>query len=296
MRWLFLFVLALNFAYITWQINVPGEDAYTDVPPLKNVPPIHLLSEVSNNEQLNTGRAGNEQPAPDDQRTALAQQERDTKATEGQVVAEAGLAEEVAAEQVIVAAVVKPETPETVPENVPAKQVPVAVDDEVRSQPVSQVESCFTLGPFRDLDKLRALTREIKSYVVSADFRGREEKEQSLYWVYIKPEKNMSKAMEVGERLKANKIKDFYVIREGKNVYGISLGHFRNKGSAFRLARKVTKLGFEVVTEPVYKTYTVYWLDYQLADGVSIPPAILDKYLHSTKTDKISRLSRECDG
>ncbi len=29
----------------------------------------------------------------------------------------------------------------------------------------SKSENCFTLGPFRDLDKLRALTQEIISYV-----------------------------------------------------------------------------------------------------------------------------------
>lgn len=299
MRWLFLFVLALNFAYIMWQVSVPAVDTYADVPPLKNVPAIVLLSELPNNEQPDTAGPDNEQPAPGDQLETLAQQKAvDTKTSDGQVLAEEVSNETLSAEPAMVADVVLPETPEateTASASTPAKQVPVAVASEVMSQQVSQIESCYTLGPFRDLDKLRGLTREIKSFVMSADFRGREEKEQALYWVYIKPEKNMSKAMELGERLKANKIKDFYIIREGRNVHGISLGHFRNKRSAFRLARKVTKLGFDVVAEPVYKTYTVYWLDYQLADGVSIPQAILDKYLYSTKTDKISRLSRKCD-
>ena len=121
------------------------------------------------------------------------------------------------------------------------------------------------------------MTREIKSYVVKADFRGREEKEQTLYWVFIKPEKTRNKAIETGKRLKAKKIKDFYVIRDGDKENGLSLGHFRNKDGAYGLAKKVQKLGFDVVVEPVFRTYTVYWLDYQLSSGVTIPESTVRK-------------------
>ena len=160
---------------------------------------------------------------------------------------------------------------------------------------VIQKASCFTMGPFRDLDKLRSLTREIKSYVVSTDFRGREEREQYLYWVYIQPEKNRKKAIETGKRLKAKKIKDFYVIREGEKIHGVSLGRFRNKNSAYGLAKKAKKLGFDVIVEPMFKTYTIYWLDYQLASGVNIPEALFEQYTQTTKKGKVSRLSRSCD-
>ena len=171
---------------------------------------------------------------------------------------------------------------------------PLITPDELQEKPL-QNESCFTLGPFRDLDKLRSLTREIKPYVVTTDFRGREERDQSLYWVYIQPEKNRKKAIETGRRLKANKIKDFYVIREGEKIHGVSLGRFRNKNSAYRLAKKVKKLGFDVIVEPIFKSYTVYWLDYQLADGVDIPETLFEPYTQPTKKGKVSRLNRSCD-
>ena len=171
---------------------------------------------------------------------------------------------------------------------------PLKTPDELQEKPI-QKASCFTMGPFRDLDKLRSLTREIKPYVVSTDFRGREEREQSLYWVFIQPEKNRKKAIETGKRLKAKKIKDFYVIREGEKIHGVSLGRFRNKNSAYGLAKKVKKLGFDVIVEPIFKTYTVYWLDYQLADGVSMPEVLFEQYTQPTKKGKVSRLSRSCD-
>ena len=47
MRWLFLFVLSLNLAYFAWQSSREPADSYADVEPLKNVPPIVLLNEVS---------------------------------------------------------------------------------------------------------------------------------------------------------------------------------------------------------------------------------------------------------
>ncbi|MBT8119565.1 MAG: SPOR domain-containing protein [Gammaproteobacteria bacterium] len=201
---------------------------------------------------------------------------------------------------VVAVAKVKPAQP------APVKQEELPVQDSRKADTLemaktdskqgnaAQTASCFTLGPFRDLDNLRGLTREIKSYVVEADFRGREEKEQTLYWVYVKPEKSRKKAIETGNRLKAKKIKDFYVIRDGEKVNGLSLGHFRNRSGAYGLAQKVQKLGFDVLVEPVFRSYTVYWLDYQLASGVSIPESIFDKYIKTSKKDKISRLARDC--
>jgi hypothetical protein len=165
------------------------------------------------------------------------------------------------------------------------------------SQEVATVQkaSCFTMGPFQDLDKLRRLTREIKPYVVATDFRGHEEREHPLYWVYIKPEKNRKKAVATGKRLSAKKIKDFYVIREGEKIHGISLGRFRNKNGAYGLAKKAQKLGFDAIVEPVFKTFTIYWLDYQLADGVTIPDAFFEQYTQATKKGKVSYLPRECN-
>jgi len=57
----------------------------------------------------------------------------------------------------------------------------------------------------------------------------------------------------------------------------------------------VQKSGFDVTVEPIFKSYTVYWLDYQLTDGVTIPEATFDKYIKTDEKGKISRLSRNCE-
>ena len=45
MRWLFLLVLCLNLAYIAWEMS-KSPNSYVDVPALKDVQPIVLLSEL----------------------------------------------------------------------------------------------------------------------------------------------------------------------------------------------------------------------------------------------------------
>lgn len=263
MRWLFLFLLALNLAYISWGVISESGDTYAKVRPLKNVQSIALLSELKQENSTESLAAV--------QKPGQKSQEPSTSITK--VVSPAKV--EISGDAV--------KDAETEPEDVQ------------KNQP-AQGESCFTLGPFRDLKKLSAFIREIKSYVVSADFRGREEKEQTTHWVFIQPETSYKKAVEVGRRLKAKKIKDFYIISSGDKIHGISLGRFRNKQGAYGLAKKAKDLGFNVTVEPIFKSTTIYWLDYQLTDGAEIPEAIFDKYIQAKNKDKISRLSRQCAG
>ncbi|MBE9561120.1 MAG: hypothetical protein IMF15_10050 [Proteobacteria bacterium] len=270
-----------------------SSDNYANVPALKNVQTIVLLSELKQQAGLVQADQDKSEAVADKVENAAAE-----KAFENGADPESVSGSQVAAVPQDTA-VEKPETTEraaieaavVVEQISPAKVLPT-VSPTVA---MAKSASCFTLGPFRNLDKLRVLTREIKSYVVATDFRGREEKEQTLYWVYIQPEKSRIKAIETGKRLKAKKIKDFYVIREGEKVNGLSLGHFRNKDGAYGLAKKVKNLGFDVMVEPVFKTYTIYWLDYELAEGVDIPQSIFEKHIKSSKKDKISRLSRDCN-
>ena len=154
----------------------------------------------------------------------------------------------------------------------------------------SNAETCFTLGPFRKLDKLREFTRGIKDYVVTASFRSRQEQEQSLFWVYLEPESSALKAKILGKQLKDQKIKDYYVITSGDKKNGVSLGHFKEKDRAKAHAESVKELGFNPMIETVFRSYTIYWLDYQVAAGAVIPQKTFTKHL----TKKINLLDRVC--
>ena len=123
MRWLFLFVLVLNFSYVGWELSQPEE--VLNVTKIDgNAPKIVLLSEI-----------GKES-----------------------VAVSAGKSESVSGQ---------------------------------REEVVAVKGNCYTLGPFNELDKLRAVTRGIKKYVVAASYRSHQEKEPAMFWVYLDPAKDI---------------------------------------------------------------------------------------------------------
>ena len=299
MRWIFLAVFSLNLVYIAWQISMPDEDAYADIKPLNKSKRIVLLNEVKQAQAKAKEKAEYLAAVSADMAVEEVNEAASSAAVQKTAeVAEVAVVNADKSKEESVTVSVAEVSEEPVIAEVASVEVSVdaSVDALVEAPPVAvaTATSCFTLGPFRDLDKLRGFTREIMPYVTETDFRGREESEQSLYWVYVDPEKTRKKAVATGKRLKAKKIKDFYLIREGEKFHGLSLGHFRNKDGAYGLAKKVRKLGFNVTVEPVFKTYTIYWLDYKLARGADIPQPIFDKHIKPTKKDNITRLSRDC--
>jgi len=306
MRWFFLFVLALNLSYISWHL-LSEPAPYADVPPLKkDIERIVLLSERnavdSKQASSSTGGAVQDQSGQGEQAAQKPVATADGPSTDK---ASAGKVSESGGDPALAMATVKQDEPvatkkqiEPVPSK-PAGDADKATRQQAGTASMEQVvtskaeENCYTLGPFRDLNALRSLTRDIKSYVVSADFRGEEVNEQSSYWVFIRPVKTQDQARELAARLKVNKITDFYIIRKGDQKNGISLGRFRNKASAYGLAKKVSKLNFDVVVEPVFSNVTHYWLDYQLSKGANIPKAVFDKYIDGKSTD-FTRKSQVC--
>lgn len=151
-------------------------------------------------------------------------------------------------------------------------------------------DQCYTLGPFRELAALRDFTRAIKNYVKTASFRSRDEKEQTMFWVYLKPVATQTEAMALSRRLTHMNVKDQYVIKSGDKVNGVSLGHFREKNRAYSHAGSLKKQGFNPLVEPVFKDYTLYWLDYRVLPDKDIPGEVFKKHL----TDKVNHLQRQC--
>ena len=294
MRWLFLIMLVLNLSYIAWELSITPVETGVETPLRKGIPGIQLLSEVENTV---AGPPSQQSSAENiDVSTAdetQAEQEGSARQPES-VPGEVAVAGEMTAQSLTTVSKQAKTGSETDQET---GEVKVKAADssatgererlvlEVMPKPV-----CYTLGPFRSRKKLQAFADEIASSTEEQQVRSRDEKEQSLFWVYLKPLKSRAEAVQTGERLKAKNIKDFYVIRSDNKRNGLSLGHFKNKNGAYRLAKKVEKLGFDVVVEPVFKTYSVYWLDYRLKSGVEAPESVLSQVENS----QISRLERVC--
>ena len=85
-------------------------------------------------------------------------------------------------------------------------------------------------------------------------------------------------------------MKDFFIVKSKPKINAISLGKFREKNRAYDHAANMKKLGFSPEVEVIFKDFTIYWLDYEVALGKIIPETIYDKHL----TAKINRLVRDC--
>jgi hypothetical protein len=140
------------------------------------------------------------------------------------------------------------------------------------------------------METLRLVTREIKDYVVEASFRSKEEQEQTMFRVLISPVGSKQEAKALIRELDKKNIRDHFIITEGPYRNAISLGYFSTKSRAYRHADRVRKLGFDAAAEPVFRSYTIYWLDYRIRSGEEIPQHIFDEYLDGAA----QRLSRAC--
>ena len=301
MRALFFILLMLNVVYFAWQFIRSPSDVAADMSALKDIEPIVLLSEVK--------------------ATKEAQKKAAIAKAEAEELERKKLSEKVLVKDVVVASAEVPNAEKKLVSDVDKKKnEKVAVDkaikgkvakgkvikdkvtkDEVAKDKVTKDKKmasssgqCFTVGPFRDLKKLRGLTRAIKSYVVEADFRGKEETLPPLYWVYTAAEKTKKLTLKTAARLRAKNVNDFYIINSDRKVNSISLGRFRSKKGVQKFVKKLEKWGFDVIVEVVRKDVTIYWLDYQLAAGSKIPKSVFRKFKPSKK-QAASHLSRQCN-
>lgn len=280
MRWFFLILLAVNILYVTWELK--RERPVVSVTPTlpAHVDRLVLLSELEPETAPQTSLVQAIAEDVEQEQEALAtavdetQPQTETGESESGGVASTDDAD--LAEAHTTAAEPQAKTPADKPADLPV------------DEPASDL--CFTLGPFREMKTLRVVTREIKDYVVEASFRSRDEQEQSMFRVYLKPVGGKREAKALIKQLVSKNIRDYFIITDGPNKNGISLGYFSDKSRAQRHAERVRKSGFDAVLEPVFRSYTIYWLDYRIKAGNRIPQTIFDQHLNSTT----QRFSRSC--
>jgi len=285
MRWLFLLLLVLNVGYVAWEFERERpQHAHKQALPT-GVERIVLLRE------LESGTAEKQDIAQSATSPGIQQAQvepaKDDPAQPRQVGA--GQAR-TSPTQVAVATDVSADL-ETMAESQGSTRSDAPVDaPEVTPEDKPAADLCYTLGPFSEMQTLRQVTREIKDYVVEASFRSREEQEQTMYRVFVRPVGSKQEAKALTKELASKNIRDYFIITDGPNKNGISLGYFSNKGRAYRHADHVRELGFDATAEPVFRTYTIYWLDYRIKSGHEIPQQIFDDHLENSA----QRLSRTC--
>jgi hypothetical protein len=150
---------------------------------------------------------------------------------------------------------------------------------------------CYTLGPFNEEAALLDIKNQLSEQVAALQVRRREEREPHRYWVYLPPQKSREQAIELGRVLAQKNLKDYYVVRSGENNNALSLGHFREKLHADRRLRQLYNLGFNAEMEVIYRQYSLFWLDYSVAQAQPSTNELIAPYL----VNGVARLDRDCE-
>ena len=155
----------------------------------------------------------------------------------------------------------------------------------------AKLVSCYTLGPFKDENIMQQLRESIAEYVIDLSVRKRQESEKHRYWVYVPSLSSRKQAKLMANKLREEKLNDFYIVLSGKAKNSISLGHFRDPKHANRRMKQLIDLGFKAEINVIYREYDIYWLDYQVKTPDEGLGFSVDEYI----SDGVSQLVRECN-
>ena len=122
---------------------------------------------------------------------------------------------------------------------------------------------CFSIGPILEEQQVETIEAKLKQEGIEANRKTVVGKEAKSFWVYIPTAKTMEDAKLMAEELKHAKVKDYFIIRTGKNAKAISLGLYNGYKRAKLRQKNLAGMGFVTKVKTRYKEVTHYWIDIQ---------------------------------
>jgi hypothetical protein len=127
--------------------------------------------------------------------------------------------------------------------------------------------TCIALGPFAT----QADMRNMRSTLSSQAARMRQRQEQTTqttgWWVYLPGGGSRDKALELGRRLTAANVGEYFIVGSGDQPNTISLGLFKDPANARRRREQVVAAGFPAQMTERTESVPEYWLDVVMADN-----------------------------
>jgi len=165
------------------------------------------------------------------------------------------------------------------------------IESKQSEKVVSVANKCFTVGPFKEENKITDFQKLIKKKVKKTGVRERVETLHWRYWVYLPAADSKSKAVKLASDLARKGLKDYYVIARGEFKNSISLGHFKEKEFAEYRLKAIKKMGYKPQMSAIEKEYTLYWLDYTAKNGNGFSNQVLEDF---ELGESIRQFTREC--
>jgi hypothetical protein len=149
---------------------------------------------------------------------------------------------------------------------------------ETETKPVGQAKVdqpakprfCSRIGPFAKRADAKTVSDYLKRRGGQVELSEETLSMHAGYWVMVPPQGSRAAAKALAEKLKANGIKDYWIIPSSEYQHAISLGVFSQQTNAKAFAKRIADKGFPVDTVDKRKERTLVWLSYQ--GEVFIPP------------------------
>lgn len=136
-------------------------------------------------------------------------------------------------------------------------------------------KQCYTLGPFKTAQAAATIRQKLSKNGIDAQNRVSKTKTRAGFWVYLPATISRADAQANIAKLKAQQIKEYFMIVNGEYTNAISLGVFAQPELAQRRHDDIAALGFTVKLQKVDLLQREYWLDWPLANALA--PALLDE-------------------
>lgn len=149
---------------------------------------------------------------------------------------------------------------------------------------------CYTLGPFKTAKIANEVRAQIASERIDAQHRVTKDNTRPGLWVFIPPAGTRKSAQEQVNRLKAQEIKDYFIVVTGEHTNAVSLGVFSQADLAQRRYDELKNLGFNVKLQKVDLPLREYWLDWPKA---SVLNAKKLEAIHA-QFDGVGQTERNC--
>ena len=150
-------------------------------------------------------------------------------------------------------------------ESKPAAPAPAPAPAPV--PPRQTTYTCLALGPFATPVDMRNARSALSNQAARMRSRQEQTTQTTGWWVYLPGGGSRDKALELGRRLGAANVGEYFIVSSGDQSNTISLGLFKDPANARRRRDQVAAAGFPAQMSERTESVPEYWLDVVMADN-----------------------------
>ena len=127
--------------------------------------------------------------------------------------------------------------------------------------------TCMALGPFATQADMRNARSALSNQAARMRSRQEQTTQTTGWWVYLPGGGSRDRALELGRRLSAANVGEYFIVSSGDQSNTISLGLFKDPANARRRRDQVASAGFPAQMSERSESVPEYWLDVVIADN-----------------------------